>query len=425
MASKVQLYVYDVTKGLATQMSSMLLGHHIDGVWHTGIVCYDREYFFGSGGIDGITPGTTMLGAPNKIIDLGETFLTNDVFHEFLFSIGNDQFRPEKYHLFDHNCNTFSNELAQFLTGKNIPSYILDLPRSIASTPLGAMLRTFMEGITNSPGHQNQYHQSPFVGQPIAPQKTTASKRPVASLERKPVIYTYEEAKCLASLRECVNCAEKEVTSLEKHILEEGDSPVSETSMKIDHIIENLSNILGEVNECKKLNAMVSLLDIISIIYSRRKNTFLQDQKASAFLKRVLENLPNQEASSTDLTSAMKLATNLFSSMETRTELVNSTADSTIYIYEKLKSLCLQSLLGSHEDDTTEAGISFACNLFLSKIDEETEIELASALLHWLNENDNTSTAGKKCVTVLKSLMNTNEQVTELAEMITTPIKLQ
>lgn len=40
----------------------------------------------------------------------------------------------DKYNLFEHNCNTFSNEVAQFLTGKKIPSYITDLPSEVLST---------------------------------------------------------------------------------------------------------------------------------------------------------------------------------------------------------------------------------------------------------------------------------------------------
>lgn len=42
--------------------------------------------------------------------------------------------RGDKYNLFEHNCNTFSNEVAQFLTGKKIPSYITDLPTEVMST---------------------------------------------------------------------------------------------------------------------------------------------------------------------------------------------------------------------------------------------------------------------------------------------------
>lgn len=42
--------------------------------------------------------------------------------------------RGDKYSLFEHNCNVFSNEVAQFLTGQKIPSYITDLPADVLST---------------------------------------------------------------------------------------------------------------------------------------------------------------------------------------------------------------------------------------------------------------------------------------------------
>ena len=41
---------------------------------------------------------------------------------------------PQKYDLFHHNCNTFSNEVAQFLTSRPIPSYITDLPKEVLET---------------------------------------------------------------------------------------------------------------------------------------------------------------------------------------------------------------------------------------------------------------------------------------------------
>jgi len=33
----------------------------------------------------------------------------------------------DNYHLFEHNCNTFSSEVAMFLTGNRIPQHIQDL----------------------------------------------------------------------------------------------------------------------------------------------------------------------------------------------------------------------------------------------------------------------------------------------------------
>ena len=42
--------------------------------------------------------------------------------------------RPEKYNLLEHNCNNFTNDVSQFLTGKPIPSYITGLPKEILDT---------------------------------------------------------------------------------------------------------------------------------------------------------------------------------------------------------------------------------------------------------------------------------------------------
>ena len=42
--------------------------------------------------------------------------------------------RGDNYHLFEHNCNSFSSEVAMFLTGNRIPQHIQDLPSEVLST---------------------------------------------------------------------------------------------------------------------------------------------------------------------------------------------------------------------------------------------------------------------------------------------------
>lgn len=44
------LRVYDLSQGMAKVLSPSLIGKQIDGIWHTGIVVYGKEYFY-SGGI--------------------------------------------------------------------------------------------------------------------------------------------------------------------------------------------------------------------------------------------------------------------------------------------------------------------------------------------------------------------------------------
>ncbi|XP_023334256.1 uncharacterized protein LOC111705809, partial [Eurytemora carolleeae] len=123
-------------------------GRPLEALWHTAVVVYDREYYFGSAGIESVPPGTTMLGQPLKIEDLGETQIPFEVFNEYLLTHSKDRFKGERYDLFHHNCNNFSHETAQFLTGKGIPQYILDLPYEVLSTPMGQMLAPMIQQMT-------------------------------------------------------------------------------------------------------------------------------------------------------------------------------------------------------------------------------------------------------------------------------------
>ena len=57
----VKLNVYDLSQCMCKAMSKQLCGTQIDGIWHTGIVVYGKEYYFG-GGISYDLPGQTPFG---------------------------------------------------------------------------------------------------------------------------------------------------------------------------------------------------------------------------------------------------------------------------------------------------------------------------------------------------------------------------
>ena len=57
---------------LAGQMSQSFLGKQIDGVWHTGVVAFGKEFFFG-GGIQHDVPGRTPYDVPVDRISLGDS----------------------------------------------------------------------------------------------------------------------------------------------------------------------------------------------------------------------------------------------------------------------------------------------------------------------------------------------------------------
>ncbi|CAM9920718.1 desumoylating isopeptidase 1 [Petromyzon marinus] len=143
----VKLYVYDLSRGMARQMSLPLLGKQLEGIWHTAVVVFGQEYFYGGGGIECCQPGGTVLGSPDSVEELGQTQVTEDIFLEYLSGLGEDAFNGERYHLFKHNCNTFSNEVAQFLTGRPIPAHITELPDEVLATPFGQMILPLLEGM--------------------------------------------------------------------------------------------------------------------------------------------------------------------------------------------------------------------------------------------------------------------------------------
>ncbi|CAA0823879.1 PPPDE putative thiol peptidase family protein [Striga hermonthica] len=134
----VSLNVYDLSQGLARQLSTTFLGKAIEGIWHTGVVVYGREYYFG-GGIQSDPVGKTPYGTPIRVVDLGVTHVPKDVFEMYLEEI-NPRYTAETYSLMTHNCNNFSNEVAQFLVGATIPDYILNLPNEVMSSPMGALM---------------------------------------------------------------------------------------------------------------------------------------------------------------------------------------------------------------------------------------------------------------------------------------------
>ncbi|KAL8128079.1 hypothetical protein AgCh_014870 [Apium graveolens] len=63
---KVCLNVYDLSQGMARQLSMTFLGKVIEGIWHTGIVVYGTEYYF-SGGVQQAAVGTTQYGTPVRV----------------------------------------------------------------------------------------------------------------------------------------------------------------------------------------------------------------------------------------------------------------------------------------------------------------------------------------------------------------------
>lgn len=93
----VELYVYDLSKGIAKQLSTTLLGIQLEAVWHTSIVMGDVEYVY-DGGVQTVKPGKTHLGPPLQTIPLGRCEIPLDVVMDYLESM-KTIFTPQVSHL--------------------------------------------------------------------------------------------------------------------------------------------------------------------------------------------------------------------------------------------------------------------------------------------------------------------------------------
>jgi len=155
---KVELAVYDISMGMASQMSMAILGQQIEAIYHTGIIVYGKEFFFG-GGIQQCAHEqfVSQHGGirPIQIMELGHTDIPEEVFQDFLRELS-PRFTMATYDLIKNNCNNFSDACADFLLGKGIPEHIVGLPERVFSTPMGQMLKPMIEGMQNSINNPEQ-----------------------------------------------------------------------------------------------------------------------------------------------------------------------------------------------------------------------------------------------------------------------------
>lgn len=165
---------------MARQFSPMLTGKQLDGIWHTGVRVYGKEYYYG-GGICSDVPESTPYGRAERTRVMGQTNIAENDFMTFLQGIAH-QFGMHSYHLLENNCNHFSDRCCTFLTGQHIPQFILDLPREALDSPIGPMLTAVIEPMQEAIIQQSASHRLSTANASGAP--TSECPKPAATSER-------------------------------------------------------------------------------------------------------------------------------------------------------------------------------------------------------------------------------------------------
>jgi hypothetical protein len=140
---EVTLHLYDLSHGVAAALSPWILPEQLEGIWHTGLVVYGKEYYFG-GDIYYDTPAETGFGTPRMAITLGTTLRQRDELHAFVVEELKPIFTREAYDAARNNCNHFTDRVSMYLIGKHIPEEVLRQPEIMLQTSLGRTLRPIL-----------------------------------------------------------------------------------------------------------------------------------------------------------------------------------------------------------------------------------------------------------------------------------------
>ena len=148
---------YDLSSGQAKRYSSMLLGgDEMEGVWHSSVMVFEREYFFdGMAGIETHDPFTTRFGRPEQTEVIDTTTKTKEEFeawNEQQTSRGG-RFHATEYTWMNNNCNHYAHEAICWLSdsGLGSPDDVVNMIPNMYSSPIAGMMLQLVTGAFGGP----------------------------------------------------------------------------------------------------------------------------------------------------------------------------------------------------------------------------------------------------------------------------------
>lgn len=350
--SDLYLYIYDISKGMARQFSPMFLGKTIDGIWHTGIVAFGDEWYFGNDGINYCPPKGTILGEPNEIMHLGRTELNQEDFFEVIRQMSEKTYKLGSYNLLEHNCNNFSNDLSILLVGKPIPSHIIDLPREIMNTSIGPMLRPLLEQAADPISTNGEIKIPKYL---INNQKPAATEQTLPSTA---ILFEPNISNELDILiKECENKLKINDTNLLieiKEFLQQAEIKWSISKNHVKFLFDLYSTHLKEKNH---LEIVLKVFQTISLNKPLAETTIQNELLVTQFL-------PSIKKSEIDLQiNSLRMLSNICTHSPVSKALLEKHQD---VFFKELSELILIEPSNDVELDMHEACISFFYNLVIA-----------------------------------------------------------
>ncbi|KAF7828456.1 deSI-like protein [Senna tora] len=114
------------------------------GIFHSGIEVHGLEYGFGAheyptSGVFEVEPRSCPGFIFRRSVFLGTTDMSHSEFRSFMETLAS-KYHGDTYHLIAKNCNHFTDEVCQELTGKPIPAWVNRLARVVSGSFCNCLL---------------------------------------------------------------------------------------------------------------------------------------------------------------------------------------------------------------------------------------------------------------------------------------------
>jgi hypothetical protein len=403
---EVKLYYYDISNGMATQFAPMI-GFPLEGIWHTGIVVFGWEYFYG-GGINYDVPGMTPFGSPVKTITLGRTNISMDLFQEFLTSVST-RFTVNTYNILTHNCNNFTNECSNFLLGKGIPEDIVALPQRLMATPLGQAFKPMFDQMQSQMSSIHGSHEITQSGVPTSQvaipsaipsqnqsqyvNNQSSSGHPHTKLsfkeiyKKKPYLFTVGNIKGIVTkLRENLKSISYQISAEEEELLEILQSRMSNMESILSasfplNTFPLIDNIVSKIPD----NLSFPCLDIIRLLLLNEK--FSQQFMDSDMLACILKNT-TPDASGPEQVMTLRIMANLLEKNDIHSTLKNHASPVLDAVLSSITITKAHKQYASIRIASIATMYNIALQLKTPDDLEDTGTQIISSLLHHIPTED-------------------------------------